>query len=31
MGQYQTTFSIASANVKHIFYSTNFSKKNIKK
>ncbi len=25
-----TTFSIASANVKHIFNSTNFSKKNIK-
>ena len=31
MGQYLTTFSIASANVEHIFYSANFSKKNIKK
>ncbi len=28
---YHTTFSIASANVVHILYSTNFSKKFIKK
>jgi len=30
MGQFQTTFSIASANVTHIFYSANFSKKILK-
>jgi len=30
MGQYLTTFSIASANVMYIFYSANFYKKNIK-